>query len=76
MLTVDRDIAEKRYARQTVQIEQAKAAYYTSQIDKNKGDSKTLFKLTNSLTGKMERLFCRLIRVIKLLQINFCPFPQ
>ena len=30
----------------------AKAAYYTSQIDKNKGDSKTLFKLTNSLMGK------------------------
>ena len=74
LLTVDREIAEERYARRTVQIEQAKAAYYTLQIDKNKGDSKTLFKLTNSLMGKMERLFCRLIRVIKLLQINFFPF--
>ena len=52
LLTVDREIAEERYARRTVQIEQAKAAYYTSQIDKNKGDSKTLFKLTNSLLGK------------------------
>ena len=52
LLTVDREIAEERYARRTVQIEQAKAAYYTSQIDKNKGDSKTLFKLTNSLMGK------------------------
>ena len=51
-MTVDREIAEERYARRTVQIEQAKAAYYTSQIDKNKGDSKTLFKLTNSLMGK------------------------
>ena len=50
LLTVDREIAEERYARRTVQIEQA--AYYTSQIDKNKGDSKTLFKLTNSLMGK------------------------
>ena len=40
LLTVDREIAEERYARRTVQIEQAKAAYYTSQIDKNKGDSK------------------------------------
>ena len=52
LLTVDREIVEERYARRTVQIEQAKAAYYTSQIDKNKGDSKTLFKLTNSLMGK------------------------
>ena len=52
LLTVDREIAEERYARRTVQIEQAKAAYYTSQIDKNKGDSKTLLKLTNSLMGK------------------------
>ena len=52
LLTVDREIAEERYARRTVQIEQAKAAYYTSQIDKNKGDSKTLFKLTSSLMGK------------------------
>ena len=52
LLTVDREIAEERYARRTVQIVQAKAAYYTSQIDKNKGDSKTLFKLTNSLMGK------------------------
>ena len=52
LLTVDREIADERYARRTVQIEQAKAAYYTSQIDKNKGDSKTLFKLTNSLMGK------------------------
>ena len=52
LLTGDREIAEERYARRTVQIEQAKAAYYTSQIDKNKGDSKTLFKLTNSLMGK------------------------
>ena len=52
LLTVDREIAEERYVRRTVQIEQAKAAYYASQIDKNKGDSKTLFKLTNSLMGK------------------------
>ena len=55
LLTVDREIAEERYARRTVQIEQAKAAYYTSQIDKNKGDSKTLFKLTNSLMGEKWR---------------------
>ena len=52
LLTVDREIAEERYARRTVQIGQAKAAYYTLQIDKIKGDSKTLFKLTNSLMGK------------------------
>ena len=40
LLTVDRDIAEERYARRTVQIEQAKAAYYPSQIDKNKGEKR------------------------------------
>ena len=51
-MTVDREIAEERYARRTVQIEQTKAAYYTSQIDKTKGDFKTLFKLTNSLIEK------------------------
>ena len=52
LMTVDREVAEEIYARRAVQIEQAKAAYYTSQIDKNKGNSKTLFKLTNSLIWK------------------------
>ena len=52
-MTVDREIAEERYARRTVQIDSQKLHnYYTSQIDKNKRDSKTLLKLTNSLTAK------------------------
>ena len=51
-LTVDREISEERYAHRPVQIKPAKAAYYTSQIDTNKGDSKTLFKLTNGENGE------------------------
>ena len=43
---------EARYARRTVQMLQAKAAYYTAWNDKNKGNSKTIFKLTNSLMGE------------------------
>ena len=74
LLTVDREIAEERYARRTVQIEQAKAAYYTSQIDKNKGASKTLFKLTNSLMGKNGKTMLPTHSCDKTLADQFFPF--